>query len=193
MKLLTRSFYERDPAIVAQELLGKLIIRKLKEGRMIVRISETEAYYGRGDPASRAYKRKTKLNWLMWGKGGLAFVYMVHGHWLFNVTADKEGRPGAVLIRSAEPVEGLELMMKRRRTTDKYSLTTGPGKLTMTLGITDKFNGRDLTKPGELAIAEGTKNNKFNIVSTYRVGVKKDLTRKLRFYIEGSPYVSKRD
>lgn len=193
MKLLTRSFYERDPAIVAQELLGKLIVRQVKEGRMVVRISETEAYYGRGDPASRAYKRKTKLNWLMWGKGGLAFIYMVHGHWLFNVTADKKGRPGAVLIRSAEPVEGLELMMKRRNSTDKYSLTTGPGKLTMTLDITDKFNGKDLTKPGELTIMTEGANRNFNIVSTYRVGVKKDLTRKLRFYIEGSPYVSKRD
>jgi DNA-3-methyladenine glycosylase len=192
MKLLTRSFYERDPAIVAQELLGKFIVRKFKSGTVRVRISETEAYYGRGDPASRAYKRRTKLNWPMWERGGLAFIYMVHGHWLFNITADKKGRPGAVLIRSAEPVDGVEMMMKLRKTTDRYSLTTGPGKLTMTLDITDRFNGMDLTKPGELAVTEGD-GKKFNIVSAYRVGVKKDLMRKLRFYIEGSPFVSKRD
>lgn len=191
MKLLTRSFYERDPAIVAQELLGKYIVRRLKNHTLIARICETEAYYGRGDPASRAYKRKTKLNWPMWGQGGIAFIYMVHGHWLFNVTADRVGRAGAVLLRSAEPVEGVEYMLKCRGTKDKYSLCAGPGKLTMSLQITGKLNGVNLTKSGELNIAAGKEEN-FKIASAYRVGVKRDLMRKLRFYIEGSPYVSKR-
>lgn len=190
MRLLSRSFYERDPAVVAQELLGKRIVRIFDEGRVVVKVVETEAYYGRGDPASRAYKRKTKQNWPMWERGGLAFIYMVHGHWLFNITADKKGRPGAVLIRSAEPLEGIDIIMKRRGVKNPHSLTTGPGKLTMSLEITDRLNGVDLTKPGELMVM-ADKAERFEIVSAHRIGVKKDLTRKLRFYIYGNPYISK--
>ncbi len=192
MRLLSRAFYERDPAIVAHELLGKYLVRICKEGRMVVRIVETEAYYGRGDPASRAYKRKTKLNWPMWERGGLAFIYMVHGHWLFNTTADKKGRPGAVLIRSGEPVEGIELMTRGKRTGDLTSLTKGPGKLTSALRITSNLNGVDLTKPGELMIMGNKNDPPFKVVSAYRVGVRKDLMRKLRFYIGGNPFVSKK-
>ena len=94
MRILPRSFYERDTAKVARELLGKIIVHRAREGTTSGKIVETEAYYGSGDPASRASRKRTKLNWLMWEKGGLAFVYMIHARWMFNVTTEREGVPG---------------------------------------------------------------------------------------------------
>jgi len=107
MKRFSRSFYERDPALVAQDLLGKLLIHRSPEGVTSGRIVETEAYYGERDPATRAYRKRTKLNELMWWHGGFAFIYMVHARWMFNVTAEREGVPGAVLFRALEPVDGV--------------------------------------------------------------------------------------
>ena len=95
MPVLPKSFYERDTAEVARELLGKVLVHRAREGTTRGKIVETEAYYGKNDPASRASRKRTKLNWLMWERGGLAFVYMVHANWLFNVTTEREGVPGA--------------------------------------------------------------------------------------------------
>jgi DNA-3-methyladenine glycosylase len=154
-------------------------------------IVETEAYFGKGDPASRASRKRTKLNWLMWEEGGLAFVYMVHGVWLFNVTTGRRGVPGAVLIRALEPLEGKELMSRRRRTELELELTSGPGRLTQAMAITKKQHGIDLTKPsGELVILD-KKSRSVDIASSHRIGVSADLKRKLRFYIRGNPYVSR--
>lgn len=191
MKPLPRKFYERDTAQVARELLGKVLIRRSPEGITSGKIVETEAYYGRGDPASRASRKRTKLNWLMWERGGLAFVYMVHGQWLFNVTTEREGVPGAVLIRALEPLEGVELMKKRGKVTDERNLTSGPGKLTQAMGITYDHHGLDLTiEKNELIIANG-EPERFEIASSHRIGVSADLRKKLRFYIRNNPYVSR--
>ena len=191
MDLLSRSFYERNPAQVARELLGKVLVHRSPEGVASGRIVETEAYFGKGDPASRASRKRTKLNELMWGPGGKAFIYMVHGLWLFNITAEREGVPGGVLIRALEPLEGLELMRRRRGPTDDRKLTSGPGRLTEALAITREQHGLDLTDPAsELTVVEG-KPARFSIASSHRIGVSADLKRKLRFYIRGNPYVSK--
>ncbi len=192
MVSLPRPFYERDTTQVAKELLGKLLVYRSPEGVTSGKIVETEAYYGKGDPASRASRKRTKLNWLMWEKGGLAFVYMVHNHWLFNVTTQREGVPGAVLIRALEPLGGIETMARRRGTEEPLNLTSGPGKLTRAMGITyAHHHGLDLTDPkSELVITYGT-SEPFEIASSNRIGVSKDLKRKLRFYIQGNPHVSK--
>jgi len=191
VRALPRSFYERDTARVARELLGKVLVHRSPEGTTSGKIVETEAYYGRGDPASRASRKRTKLNWLMWERGGLAFVYMVHGVWLFNITTEREGIPGAVLIRALEPLEGLELMKRRRGTTDEQNLASGPGKLTRAMGITYEHHGADLTVPtGKLVVAEG-ESGPIEIASSHRIGVTLDLKRKLRFYVKGNPYVSR--
>ena len=188
---LPKSFYERDTAQVARELLGKMLVHRSPEGTTSGRIVETEAYYGRNDPASRASRKRTKLNWLMWERGGLAFVYMVHARWLFNVTTEREGVPGAVLIRALEPLEGLELMKRRRRVTEERNLASGPGKLTQAMGITYAHHGLDLTiTKSELGIVKG-KTRPTEIASSHRIGVSADLKRKLRFYIKENPYVSK--
>jgi len=191
MRPLPRSFYERDTAQVARELLGKVLVHRSPEGTTSGRIVETEAYYGGGDPASRASRKRTKLNWLMWERGGLAFVYMVHAQWLFNITTEREGTPGAVLIRALEPLEGVQLMKQRRTTTDVRNLASGPGKLTQAMGITREHHGLDLTIPkSELGVVKG-KTGQIEIASSHRIGVSTDLKRKLRFYIKGNVHVSK--
>ncbi|MCS7131574.1 MAG: DNA-3-methyladenine glycosylase [Hadesarchaea archaeon] len=191
MKVLPRLFYERDAAMVARDLLGKILVHREREGVTSGVIVETEAYYGEGDPASRASKGRTSLNEIMWARGGLAFIYMVHGNWLFNVIAEPEGVPGAVLVRALEPSEGIELMRKRRQTKNDLELTSGPGKLTKAMGISRRHHGMDLTDAnGELVITRG-KRGKFQIASSHRIGVSSDLRRKLRFYIEGNPFVSR--
>jgi DNA-3-methyladenine glycosylase len=185
---LPRRFYERNPATVARELLGKELISRevsVTAGTIV----ETEAYFGRGDPASRASRKKTPLNEIMWGPGGLALIYMVHGYWLFNVTADKPGVPGAVLIRALKPTRGIGLMRKRR-SADDLDLTSGPGKLTRAMGITKRYHGVDLSNPrSPIVILPGSKE-KFGIGTSYRVGVKEDLKQKLRFFVKRCPYVS---
>ncbi len=191
MGVLLQSFYERDTATVARELLGKVLVHRSSEGPTSGKIVEVEAYYGKGDPASRASRRRTRLNELMWGRGGLAFVYMVHAVWLFNVTTEREEVPGAVLIRALEPVAGVGLMHRRRRVSNERELTSGPGKLTRAMGITREHHGLDLTDArSELIIVEG-KAERFEIASSHRIGVSKDLERELRFCIRGNPFVSR--
>lgn len=187
---LSRGFYERDTGTVARELLGKILAHSTSEGSARGRIAETEAYYGRGDPASRASRKKTKINEIMWGSGGFAFIYMVHANWLFNVTTEGEGRPGAVLIRALEPLEGLDLMEQRRGKKDLTELTSGPGKLTEALGITKENHGLDLTSSDRLAILEG-EDRDFEVETSHRIGVSADLERELRFYIADSEFVSR--
>jgi len=116
---------------------------------------------------------------------------MVHTHWLFNITTEREGVPGAVLIRALEPLEGVELMKRRRGIIDERGLTSGPGKLTRAMGITYDHHGLDLTNPkSELVVVDGGQEN-FEIVSSHRIGVTRDLKRKLRFYVWGNLFVSK--
>ena len=190
MRPFPKSFYERDPAKVARELLGKVLVHRSPEGTTSGKIVETEAYFGRGDPASRASRKRTKLNELMWWRGGLAFIYMVHAKWMFNVTAEREGTPGAVLIRALEPLDGIELMKSRRGVEDKKLLTSGPGRLTQAMGITYDHHKLDLTRSRVLTVLDDASTN-FKIARSHRIGVSADLKQELRFFIHGNPFVSK--
>jgi len=188
MRPIPRDFYERDTATVARELLGKVLVHRASEGLTSGKIVEVEAYYGKGDTASR---KRTRLNEIMWGRGGLSFVYMVHARWLFNVTTEREGIPGAVLIRGLEPVTGVKLMHRRRPVSNERGLTSGPGRLTQATGITREHHGLDLTNArSELVAVEG-KVERFEVASSHRIGVSRDLERELRFYIRGNPFVSR--
>ncbi|KXB07054.1 hypothetical protein AKJ52_01070 [candidate division MSBL1 archaeon SCGC-AAA382C18] len=187
---LYRKFYERDTEEVARELLGKELIHKLKNSIVGGKIVETEAYYGKDDPASRASEKRTKINKIMWEEGGTALVYMVHANWLFNVTTEVQDIPGAVLIRALEPLYGMEIMKKNRTRKETKHLTSGPGKLTQALNITKDHHGKDLTKSDELFIQEMEDDKNFEIESSHRIGVTEDLEEKLRFYIAGNEFVS---
>jgi DNA-3-methyladenine glycosylase len=192
MKPLSKRFYERDPATVARELLGKTLVRRLNHQTLSGKIVETEAYYGENDPASKAYKGRKAFNELMYLDVGKTFIYMVHGNWLLNIVAHPKGGVGAVLIRAIEPIQGIELMKKNRGVDDVYALTSGPGRLTRAMGITKEQNGLDVTKAeNEIAIFEAATLENFEICSSHRIGVKRDLPQELRFYIKGNRFVSK--
>ncbi len=191
MHPLPRDFYERDTSTVARELLGKVFIHRTSEGLTSGNIVEVEAYYGKRDLASRASRKRTRLNEIMWWRGGLAFVYSIHAHELFNVTTEREGVPGSVFIRALMPLEGVELMRQRRQISDELELMSGPGKLTRAMGITREHHGLDLTNSkSELTIIEG-RVEQFKIRDSHRIGVSADLKRKLRFFVQGNPFVSR--
>jgi len=189
-EVLSKEFYERDPEIVAKELLGKRMIRKLDKNSLEGVIVETEAYYGVYDPASRAYRGIKNYNKPMRKETGRAFIYNVHKYWMFNIVAHKPNRIGAVLIRAVEPTRGIEVMKKNRPVKKLFNLTNGPGKLTVALKINKDLNEVQVTsRESEIVIA----NNKmeFEIGSSHRMGIRKDLERKLRFFIKGNKFVSR--
>ena len=191
MEILSREFYERDPARVARELLGKLLIRRINSKVLSGKIVETEAYYGEEDPASKAYKGRKKFNELMFKDAGKTFIYMVHGNWLLNIVAHPKGDVGAVLIRALEPLSGIETMKRNRGVNRLELLTNGPGKLTKALAITNILNGIDVTAKNSKLIIVKEGWEKFEVETSHRIGVKNDLPQKLRFYIKNNKFVSK--
>jgi len=190
-KPLPRSFYARDTKKVAKDLLGKMLVTKLAKGTIKGKIVETEAYYGEGDPASHAFRGRTERAKIMWTTPGTAYVYLIYGmYYLFNIVTEKKGKAGAVLIRALEPQEGIGLMKKMRKTDEMKNLTNGPGKLTQAFAITSKEHRQDLIS-GSLIIEEGIKEG-FEITSAARIGVSAGGQAKLRFYIKGNEFVSKK-
>jgi len=191
-KILPRRFYERNPEVVAKDLLGKIIVRRLDDNILSGMIVETEAYYGPGDPASRAYDGMKNFNRLMWLDPGVAFIYNVHKYWMFNVVAHEPGGVGAVLIRAVEPIDGVEIMMKNRGVYNELiELTSGPGRFTVAFKIDKSLNGTNLTS-AENPIYITDNKVQFEIKSSKRIGVRADLDRDLRFYIKGNKFVSKK-
>lgn len=192
-EIINKQFYFRDPAIVAMELLGKLLIRKINSIELGGMIVETEAYYGVYDPASRAYKGKiNKISKVMYEEGGTTLIYMVHGNWLFNVITGPEGTPSGVLIRAIEPIIGIKYMIKNRGINDIKNLTNGPGKLCRALNIDKSLNGcKVYDKDSPIIICKYVTIDKTKIMRSHRIGVKEDLPIPLRFYIKGNKYVSK--
>ena len=187
---IERSFYSRDTETVAKDLLGKILVHETKEGTCKGKIVETEAYFGDKDPASHAFRKKTKRNFLMFEIPGKAYVYFCYGnHWLFNIVAKENENPGAVLIRAVEPLYGIELMKKRRGTNEIKNLTNGPGKLSKAFGIERIQNGLDLTK-SNLFLEDS--NEKFEIAKTKRIGISKGKNNLLRFYIKNNIFISKK-
>lgn len=201
MKKLDRQFYNRDSIIVAKELLGKVLVHEIGGQRISAKIVEAEAYMGLEDKAAHSYNgKRTPRVEVMYGAPGFAYVFMIYGiHCCFNIVTCEEGKPQAVLIRAAEPLEGTEWMAQRRfgRSYQQLTrgqhrgLTNGPGKLCGALSIDRCFNGMDL-RGDELYIEEGKSEN-LSIVTTKRVGVDYAEEAKhypWRFYIKSNEYVS---
>ncbi len=188
--ILSRVFYERNPEKVAKSLLGKKLIRKMNSIFLEGIIVETEAYYGFKDPASRAYHGLKDYNKLMWDEPGLVFIYNVHNNWMFNIIAHEHGEIGAVLIRAIEPKNEIETMMKNRPVKTIYELTNGPGKMTKALKIDKGFNGASVTYEKSRIIITNYEIA-IKIGSSHRIGVKKDLEKKLRFFIMNNKFVSR--
>lgn len=194
LRPLPRRFFARPVLTVARDLLGRLLVHQTPEGRMVGRIVEVEAYRGRDDPASHAY-RPTPRSRIMAGPPGTAYVYFSYGnHFCLNVVAEREGRAAAVLLRAVEPLEGLALMARRRGIDLRdpaapRRLAAGPGRLTRAMGITGADNGRDLTRP-PLFIARGRPGRRL-IGRSPRVGVRRAADRLWRFFLRDSPFLSR--
>jgi len=172
---LQRNFFSRDAEIVARELLGKILIRVEDGKEKRARIVETEAYYGAEDPASRACKNGD-LKKTMESEPGEILVYGVHNNWLINFVTGKKEKAEAVLLRALEPLNFEERCY-------------GPGLLTKALNINKDFHNKNLWNC-ELSIL----NNKpvTEIIESFRIGIKKDLPKRLRFYIKDNNHVSRK-
>jgi len=148
---LPRSFYDRETLTVAADLIGKVLVHRTKAGVAAGAIVETEAYIGESDPACHAAPGPTKRNAPLYGPPGVAYVYLNYGmHYLVNAVTEGTGSPAAVLIRALEPLDGIDLMQKRRaggRAVPVDALCRGPGNLTKALGISLAQNRLALTEP----------------------------------------------
>ena len=190
--LVPRDFYLDSPDLVAQKLLGKLLVR----GEMVGRIVEVEAYFGEADPASHSFPGKTARNAVLFGPPGHAYVYFIYGmYFCLNVSCEREGRAGGVLFRALEPIRGLEAMATNRGValTRITALTSGPGRLCQAFGVTrERDNGADLTSPkSDLQI----RDDGFvasDVLVTPRIGISKDAERPARFLLADNSFVSKR-
>ncbi len=161
-KRLPRDFFAQPTVKVARQLLGCVLVRIEKTNGHSQRVSgiitETEAYCGEEDLGCHAKAGRTKRTAVMYGPPGHAYIYFTYGnHWLFNCITQAEGEPHAVLIRAIQPLDGLDLIAKRRRGQPEARWTDGPGKLTKALALDGKYNGTDLTASKAIIFIEAGK------------------------------------
>lgn len=190
--MLGPDFFARRPEEVARELLGTLLESRSGGATTGGVIVEAEAYLGANDPGSHAATRgMTARNRVMYGPPGSVYVYFTYGnHHMVNLVCDAEGIAGAVLIRALEPRVGIEVMTERRGGTSLRELCSGPGKLTQALGIDLTDNGTMLGE-GRLVVYHSRRPSPDEIAVSGRVGLSAGHDLDLRYYLSGSPYVSK--
>jgi DNA-3-methyladenine glycosylase len=201
-KLLRRAFFNRDPRVVARELLGKLIVRREGRKQLAGRIVEVEAYLGAGDLAAHAAAGNTARNSVLWGPPGHAYVYFIYGvHYCLNISCLPDGEAGCILIRALEPVSGIAEMAEARGLSDLdlasmrdlRKLASGPGKLCEALGITrPRDNAKDMVSPrSDLQVAsDGFRVD--DVAVTQRIGITKSADMPLRYVIAGNAFLSKK-
>ena len=189
---LPRSFYSRPATEVAPAMLGQTLVRSMPDGaRLSGRIVEAEAYMP-GDPASHAFRGETPRNMVMFGEPGLLYVYFTYGnHWMMNVVTGEEGEGTAVLMRAAEPLEGIERMRANRGRDGLRDLCSGPGKLARAFGATGAENGEDLVAGDRLWIEHAPRIATSHVATGPRVGVSVGYEQRWRFWIRDDPFVSK--
>jgi DNA-3-methyladenine glycosylase len=192
-KILTSNFFLRETNVVAQDLLGKKLVRILTiKNKKRIKISgtivETEAYGFKNDQASHAFKGMTKSNHIMFGHVGRSYVYFIYGnHFCFNVTArSSKELAGAVLLRALEPQEGINYMKEYRDVKDINTLTNGPGKIAQALCIGKQHNNYNLTNINSELYIEEEEEEKINshlILSTKRIGITKSIDEYWRYVL----------
>jgi len=180
-----KEFFNQPTVELAKALLGKYLVFGNLRGKIV----ETEAYLYRGDPACHAARGLTPRNAVMFGPAGRSYVYFIYGmHFCLNVVSGKPGEGEAVLIRALEPVQGIEVMRERRKTGKLENLCSGPGKLCQAFGLTKEHNNLCLLK-SDLRIHDN--RERFEVMSSKRVGLSVGQELELRFYIAGNKFVSK--
>lgn len=189
-KRLGRDDLPHDTVALSRALIGKLLVR-VREGETLAgRIVETEAYFP-DDPASHAFRGKTRRNRAMFGPPLHAYVYFIYGaNWCLNVTAEADGVGAAALVRACEPVLGIETMraLRGREGLKDRELARGPGNLCRAFGIGPEFDGADLATDRRLWIADD--GAALAVGVSTRVGITKAAHEPLRFYARGNTSVS---
>jgi DNA-3-methyladenine glycosylase len=197
MTIAPAYFQTDDVVALARDLLGKKICTLLEGRYTSAMITETEAYRSWGDRACHAYlNRRTKRTEVMFGPGGVAYVYLCYGvHHLFNIVTNVEGRAEAVLIRAVEPREGWAIMEQRRgRKAGNPAISSGPGNVSKALGITTSLNGESVSG-SRIWLEEYREAPPEHIAVSTRIGVDyagEDAQCPWRFYLHQSSYVSRR-
>lgn len=192
---LPRDFFARDTLTVAKELLGTRLVSHVDGVETSGLIVETEAYLGPMDPAAHSYKGRTERVRALYAGKGLAYIYLIYGMYLcLNFSAGATDSPDCVLIRALEPVSGMDIMARRRRTDKITNLCSGPGKLCAALGVTRELYGVKLYDPSSpLTLEPGMTG--FEVKALPRVGIDYAGDAKnwpWNFTVDGNKYVSKR-
>jgi DNA-3-methyladenine glycosylase len=178
-----------DTIKLARFLIGKVVVHDLPAGRLSGRIVETEAYPP-GDPAGHHFRGPTPRIRSMYLDPGHAYIFFNYGaHFMFNVVSEPAGIAAAILIRALEPLDGIDLMQRRRKTNQLLNLTTGPGRLAAAFQIDRRHDGLDLCAPGPLWLGK-TGHPTGLIGKTVRIGISRAADELLRFYERGNVFVS---
>lgn len=188
---LPPSFFRRHVLLVARGLLGRRLVFDGPGGRRAGRIVEVEAYRGRRDPASHAFRGLTPRSAIMFGSPGFVYVYLSYGmHACMNLVAEPEGGAAAVLLRALEPLEGLAAMRAARPGVEDHLLLSGPGNLTRGLGVGLSCNGADLAAGPLWVDAARPRRGSHAIAAGPRIGIRRATARPWRLHLEGHPSVS---
>jgi DNA-3-methyladenine glycosylase len=197
--LIPRDFFARHSAEVAPALLGGVIEHETPAGLVAVELTEVEAYAGEADPASHAFRGKTRRNAVMFGPPGHAYVYFTYGmHFCVNLVCLGEDTASAVLLRAGSVIEGEDLARARRagrvRAVPARDLARGPARLCQALGIDRSLDGADVCAgDSPLRVRTGSataRSAEMKIGCGPRVGVAAAAEVPWRFWIEGEPTVS---
>ena len=189
VRRLSRASLPVDTAALARYLIGKTIVRKMGRNRISGRIVETEAYPP-GDSSGHAYRGETASNHCLFLGRGYAYVYFIYGtSYILNVTAEEPGVGAGVLLRALEPLEGINLMERRRKTDKLTDLARGPGRLAAALRIDQRLDGVDLCDDGPLWLGTAVRKTA-HIGTSVRIGITREVGRLLRFFEVGNPFVS---
>jgi len=189
IRRLRRSELPADTVKLASFLIGKVVVHDLPVGRLSGRIVETEAYPP-GDPAGHHFRGPTPRIRSMYLAPGHAYIFFNYGaHFMLNVVSEPAGIAAAILIRALEPLDGIELMQRHRKTARLLDLTRGPGRLAAAFQIDRRHDGLDLCAPGPLWLGE-TSHPVGPIGKTVRIGITRAADQVLRYYERDNPFVS---
>jgi DNA-3-methyladenine glycosylase len=198
LRRLTRKELPCDTLELARFLIGKVVVRELPEGRLSGRIVETEGYPP-GDPAGHHFRGPTPRNRSLFLRHGHVYVYFNYGmHFMLNISSEDAGIGGGVLIRALEPLKGIELMQRHRKSTELLDLTRGPGRLAAALRIDRSLDGLDLFSRGPLWLgalippktAKRSGTAEALVADTVRIGITHAADKPFRLYERGNPFVS---
>jgi len=186
---LRRAHLPEDTMELAQYLIGKTLVHDLPTGRLSGTIVEVEGYPP-GDAAGHSFRGKTRSNQSLFLGRGYCYVYFTYGSsFMVNVTSEEPGVGAGVLLRALEPLQGVEMMQRFRKTMRMRDIARGPGRLAQAMQIDKRYDGVDLCAAGSLWLGTAARRTG-PICSSRRIGLTREIHRKLRFFESGNPYVS---